>query len=206
MKTNDAFNSIYIEYEIKGDKNKTFSIKEYLNMIRPYLRDIMNDHKTQGKWKVHSGNKVNDYKTQKEWKIQLTMVINFISSKDSDEICIMRAKSNNMEIMMGIEIDEIIEEPFESLLQKYQEGLEGKMRESEFAFDSVDLLHYNLLKISLSRGKSYIDSPKWSKEKATINPKSNDNKFFQYDVTVVLNYQNIKYNPELISKIKPFIE
>ena len=160
MKTNDAFNSIYIEYEIKGDKNKTFSIKEYLNMIRPYLRDIMNDHKTQGKWKVHSGNKVNDYKTQKEWKIQLTMVINFISSKDSDEICIMRAKSNNMEIMMGIEIDEIIEEPFESLLQKYQEGLEGKMRESEFAFDSVDLLHYNLLKISLSRGKSYIDSPK----------------------------------------------
>ena len=29
-------------------------------MIRPYLRDIMNDHKTQGKWKVHSGNKVND--------------------------------------------------------------------------------------------------------------------------------------------------
>ena len=129
-------------------------------MIRPYLRDIMNDHKTQGKWKVHSGNKVNDYKTQKEWKIQLTMVINFISSKDSDEICIMRAKSNNMEIMMGIEIDEIIEEPFESLLQKYQEGLERKMRESEFAFDSVDLLHYNLLKISLSRGKSYIDSPK----------------------------------------------
>ena len=60
IKTNDAFNSIYIEYEIKGDKNKTFSIKEYLIMIRPYLRDIMNDHKTQGEWKVHSGNKVND--------------------------------------------------------------------------------------------------------------------------------------------------
>ena len=38
----------------------------------------MNDHKTQGEWKVHSGNKVNDFKTQKEWKIQLTMVINFI--------------------------------------------------------------------------------------------------------------------------------
>ena len=38
----------------------------------------------------------------------------------------MRAKSNNMEIMMGIEIDEIIEEPFESLLQKFQERLEEK--------------------------------------------------------------------------------
>ena len=33
-------------------------------MIRPYLRDIINDHKTQGEWKVYSGNAVIDYKTQ----------------------------------------------------------------------------------------------------------------------------------------------
>ena len=50
IKTNDAFNSNYIEYESKGDKNKTLSVKEYLNMIRSYLRDIINDHKTQGEW------------------------------------------------------------------------------------------------------------------------------------------------------------
>ena len=108
IKTNDAFNSNYIEYESKGDKNKTLSIKEYLNMIRPYLRDIINDHKTQGKWKVYSGNEVIDYKTQGELKIQLTMVINFISSKDSDKIYIMHAKSNNIEIMMGDTTDETI--------------------------------------------------------------------------------------------------
>ena len=48
IKTNDVFNSNYIEYESKGDKNKTLSIIEYLNMIRPYLKDIINDHKTQG--------------------------------------------------------------------------------------------------------------------------------------------------------------
>ena len=94
------FNSNYIEYESKGDKNKTLSIKEYLNMIRPYLRDIINDHKTQGEWKVYSANEAIDYKTQGEWKIQLTMVIKFISSKDSDEIHTMRTKSNNIEIMM----------------------------------------------------------------------------------------------------------
>ena len=35
IKTNDAFNGNYIEYESKGDKDKTLSIKEYLNMIRP---------------------------------------------------------------------------------------------------------------------------------------------------------------------------
>ena len=56
-------------------------------MIRPYLRDIINYHKTQEVWKVHSANRVTDYETTLgEWKIQLIMSINFISSKgDSDE-------------------------------------------------------------------------------------------------------------------------
>ena len=151
IKTNDAFNSNYIEYESKGDKNKTLLIKEYLIMIKPFLRGIINDHKTQGEWKFHSGNEVIDYKTQGEWKIQLIMMINFIASKDS-------TKSNNIEIKMGNQTDEIIEELFESLLHKYQERLEEKMRGKEFAFDSIDLLHYNLHKISLSRRGSYIDS------------------------------------------------
>ena len=42
------------------------SVKKYLDMIRPYLSDIINDHKTQGKLKVYLGNKVIDYKTQGE--------------------------------------------------------------------------------------------------------------------------------------------
>ena len=75
------------------DKNKNLSVKEYLDMIRPYLSDLINDHKTQGVWKVHSGNKIIDYKTQSEWKIQTTMSINLMSSKDSEKIvlCIPRA-------------------------------------------------------------------------------------------------------------------
>ena len=68
-------------------------------------------------------------------------------------------------------------------------------------------LYYNLNKISLSRDGSYIDSPKWLKnKKATINPKNNDDKCFQYALTVALNYEQIKNNPERISKIKPFID
>ena len=73
------------------------------------------------------------------WKTQLTMSINLIFSKDSDETRNMSTKSDNMEIMMGSETEEIIKEPFESLLQKYQEGLEEPMKRSEFIFDSVDL-------------------------------------------------------------------
>ena len=52
-------------------------------------------------------------------------------------------------------------------------------------FDSVDLLHYNLHKISLNRGGSYIDAPKSPKnKKPTINLKNNNDKCFQYAVTV----------------------
>ena len=54
-----------IEYESKGDKSKILSPEEYLDIIRPYLSYMINDHKTQS-----------------EWKIQLTMQINFISYKN----------------------------------------------------------------------------------------------------------------------------
>ena len=88
---------------------------------------------------------------------------------------------------------EIIKELYKSFLQKHQEGLEESMRGSEFIFDHVDALYYDLNKTSLSRGGSYIDSPKWLKnKKATINPKNDDDKCFQYALTVALNYEQIK--------------
>ena len=102
---------------------------------------------------------INDHQTQSEWKIQLTMQINFISSKDSEETRNKHTKSYNIEIMMGNETDEIIEKLFESPLQNYQKDLEESMRGSEFVFDSIDLLYYHLQKIGLERGGSYVDSP-----------------------------------------------
>ena len=68
-------------------------------------------------------------------------------------------------------------------------------------------MYYKLHKISLNRDGSYIDSPEWLKnKKATINPKNNDDKCFQYALTVALNYEQIKSHPERISNIKPFID
>ena len=70
------------------------------------------------------------------------------------------------------------------------------MKGSEFAFDGFNVLYYDLNKIRLNRGKSYIDSPKRLKnKKVTINLKNNDDKCFKYALTVALNYQNIKSNP-----------
>ena len=188
----NAFSSNYIEYKSSGDKDKALSIKDYLDEIKSYLSDTINDHKTQGEWKIH-----------------LTMAINFFSSNDSEEIRTMHSKSDNIKILIGNETDEIIKDLFDSLLQRYQKGLEESMKESEFVFDNVDSLYYKLHKIGLNRGGSYIDSPEWLKnKKGTINPKNNNNndKCFQYALTVALNHKQVKKDPQRITKIKPFID
>ena len=134
--------------------------------------------------------------------------ISFISLKPgSDETRIMNTSSDNIEIMIGDDNDVIIEELFKSFIQKYEENLQNKMRGSDFEFDGVNFLYYDFNEIRLNRGGSYIDSPKWLKDKRkTINPKNNDGKCFQYAVTLALNLDNIDNHPERISKIKPFID
>ena len=106
----------------------------------------------------------------------MTAEINFISLKPgSDETRIMQTRSDNIEIMIGDDNDDIIEEHFKSFLQKYEKNLQNKMRGSDFEFDGVNFLYHDFNKISLNRGGSYIDSPKWIKnKKSTINPKNND--------------------------------
>ena len=91
IKVNGIFNNNCIQYESKGDKDKILTISEYLDMIRPYLVDM-----------------INDYKNQSEWKIQLTVGINFISSKaDCGETRIMHTKSNNIEIMTQMAVTQM---------------------------------------------------------------------------------------------------
>ena len=176
-----GYNNNYTQYESKGDKILT--LKEYFGLIEPYLADMINNYKSKG-----------------EWKLQLTAEINFTSLKpDSDEKRIMHTKSDNTEIMIGSDTNEVIKELFKSFLQRCQEGLQEKMKGSEYEFDGVNLLHYDFHITSLNRGRSHIESAKWIKDKkSTINPKNNDYKCFQYPVTVALNYHKINKNPKSI--------
>ena len=120
----------------------------------------------------------------------------------------MHTKSDNIEIMSGIETNDVINKLIKSFFITYQEGLETKMKGSSFTFERVDLLEYHLHKMSLNRGSSYINSPEWVKHKTvTMNPKNTkNNKCFQYAITPALNHQNIGYHAERISKLEPFID
>ena len=74
------WNNNYIIYESSGDRNKNLSLKEYLDRnknlslkeyldkVKPNLKDI-----------------IIDLQESDTWKIQLTITINFISSKDTEE-------------------------------------------------------------------------------------------------------------------------
>ena len=127
-----GYNNSYIQYESKGDRILT--LKEYLALIEQYLRELINDYKNKG-----------------EWKVQLIANINFISLKPgSDETRIMHTRSDNKEITNGSDTDEVIEELFESFLQRYEQSLEEKMKGSEFEFDGANSLYYDFNKISLN--------------------------------------------------------
>ena len=182
-----GYNKNYARYDIKGDK--ILSLKEYLNLIEKYLRELIEEYKLKG-----------------EWKVQLTIEVNFILLKPgSDETRIMYTRSDNIEIMFGDDNDDIIEQLFESLLQKYEENLQNKMRGSEFEFDGVNFLYYDFNKTSINSGGSCIDSPKWLKDKkSTINPKNNDEKCFQYAVTLALSLDKIKKDPKEYLKLNLF--
>ena len=102
---------------------KILSVKEYLNKTRPYLKYI-----------------INNFKKSDTWKIQLAIANNFISSIDRDEECVMHLKSDNIEIMVKYEADEVTKKRFESLKNRYQNNLES-IKYSEFVFNYFHLLY-----------------------------------------------------------------
>ena len=168
----------------KKIKNTFFiSFNEYLELIKPYLYDLINVYKTKG-----------------EWKLQLSAEISFVSQKpDSNEIRIMCTRSTPEEIIIGCQTEEVAEKLIMQLLQKYQDNLQNKMKGSDFIFNGINYLYYDLNRITISKGGSYIESPKWLKDKkCTINQKNTDNKCFQYATTLALNFNNINKDPQRI--------
>ena len=93
-----AFDNSYIQYESRGDRDANLSLAEYLNIIITYLRDMIDNHKDRGKW-----------------KIQLTIKINLVSVLDNTQFQEMHTKSDNIEIMIGIKTNDIVTGLFNSL-------------------------------------------------------------------------------------------
>ena len=85
---------------------------------------------------------INNLQKSDTCKIQLTIAIDFISSKDIDKELVIHPKSDNIKIISHEEADEVTEELFKSL-SRCQAGLETSMEGSDFIFDCIYLLHQN---------------------------------------------------------------
>ena len=132
-----SFKSNYKYYESRGDKEKRLSVKQYLNKITPYLYDLINDHRI----------------ARRVWKIQISMRVNFISSKDTGETRTIYVWSDNVSIMRGSDTHDIIREIFRSFLRNYQEELKI-IKGSNFVFESVELMDYKIHRVRLRTGGS----------------------------------------------------
>ena len=101
-----GFDNNYLEYMSNGNNSSSFN--ENLELIKPYLYDLINVYQAKG-----------------EWKLQLSAEISFISQKsDSNEIPIMYTRRTPEEIIIGSETEEVAENLIMSKLQKYQDNLQ----------------------------------------------------------------------------------
>ena len=91
IEVKSSFKGNYVKYESKGDKDRSLSITLYFLKVEPFLYDLIDFYKAIG-----------------EWKIQLSMQVNFIADNNDDKGLIFHTKSDNLEIMHGIDTKNIV--------------------------------------------------------------------------------------------------
>ena len=105
------------------------------------------------------------------------MNVNFISFKNSDDVCTLHLVSDTVKIMIAYNTNRNINDTFQTILTKYQQGLDTSIKISDLVFICIEEARYIFHKISLNRGGSYIDTPKLIKYKeATTIPPQKKNK------------------------------
>ena len=124
------------------------SLEEYLNKTESYL-----------------GNIIIDPQNSDTWKFQLTIAINFISSKDVEEERVMQSRSNNIKATSYNNVNKVVDKVFNSLRLRYQGNLEKLMRGSDSSFNSAQLMYHKCHKLNYRGASSNIDSPDWIKTK-----------------------------------------
>ena len=120
-------------------------------MIRPYLRDLINNHKPT----IELTNRANNSDSERgEWKIQLVMQNNCFSSKKCEDTRTIYSASKPVDVFMGIGTNSIIDRLFDTTFQRFQQAIETSIKGgSKFTHESVVLLYYYFQKIAIRRAE-----------------------------------------------------
>ena len=115
---NSFWSNNYVRYESSGVKS--LSLNKYLNNIETHLKNMIKDRQRS------------DF-----WKIQITAAINLTSSKDTGQEREMYRTSDNVKCTSYNDVNDVVNELFESRLSRYQDNSETWKRGSDFVFDLV---------------------------------------------------------------------
>ena len=122
-----------------------------------------------------------------------------------EKVALFMYGNDNLSIMRGSDVDDIIREIFRSFLHNCQEQLKT-IKGSDRVFESVELMDYKLHKVRLRRGGLYVKSPEWlANKKATRKPKNkNDDEYLRWSIIFALIYNEImkKEFENIFKKIK----
>ena len=128
----------------------------------------------------------------KKYKINLIVNTVFKSTRNFNNKITLQIKSKNTVELHSTDIDKI----FDQLIKKHPQLIES-LKDINFKPEGIESITYNLTETIISN--TFLESPEWTKnKKCTMNTQNKDNNCFQYSVTISLNYQNIKNNPERI--------
>ena len=116
-----SFKNNYEYYEIRGDRDKELSIKQYLYIVITYLAELINKKKKKN-----------------ELKIQLSMGISFMCITDKEKTRSFYVNSNNEEIRLGDDTSDIINKLTESFLNNYQKEEQILRNGSNYTFESFN--------------------------------------------------------------------
>ena len=143
------------------------------------------------------GNVLRKETSQRSIRCQTTTWLRFI--KDNEYVD--KAFNSRMTpVYMLSEMDMIVQEMVSHMAQQVDNP---RLRDSKFTFDRILYMDINIHRLNLTRGASYIKLPDWlSKKKATINPKSLDNKCFKWAVIAGLRWEKIGANSRENKQIK----
>ena len=123
-------------------------------MIRPYLRDLIYNHKPTRE-DNEEDNEDNSGSECGEWKIQLVMQNNFISTKNFEDTRTIYSASKPVEIYMGSDTENIIHTFFGTALERFQQAIVTSQKNgNEFTHESVALLYYYFQKVNIRRAES----------------------------------------------------
>ena len=159
------------------------SVITYFDKIIPYLMVSIDENKL-----FEQKNRIT-YRYHYGTYISTTKITHF--SRSDNVICLPPSNTSD-----------IINQLLASLYEKYQEDFRLSHASRNFSQENVEEcnIHYN--KIDLRCGATYIESPKWLKnKKATINPKNTKDVYcFMYAATIALYHDKLGSNPERISE------